>query len=137
MATMSTGTHPHDRARRSAPATIGDAAMVALLSIAALSPSACTSRAERPAATAATGPAGGGARGTDGPPGSAGDWPGWQKDLHGTRYNAAENAITPQTVAGLTLKWSFVFPEVGNRGHGSQPAVVGHTLYVGWGDGRI
>jgi polyvinyl alcohol dehydrogenase (cytochrome) len=45
--------------------------------------------------------------------------------------------ITPATVAGLRLKWSFVFPEVGDRAHGSQPAVVGDTLYVGWGDGRI
>jgi polyvinyl alcohol dehydrogenase (cytochrome) len=45
--------------------------------------------------------------------------------------------ITPSTVAGLKLTWSFVFPDVKNRAHGSQPAVVGHTLYVGWGDGRI
>ena len=118
--------------------TIGDAAIVALLYVAGLSPAACSSRAERPATTAATAPAGAGARGAEGPPSAtAGDWPGWQKDLRGTRYNAAETEITPSTVAGLTLKWSFVFPDKGDRAHGSQPAVVGHTLYVGWGDGRI
>jgi hypothetical protein len=33
-------THPHDRARRSAPRTIGDVAIVALLYVAALSPAA-------------------------------------------------------------------------------------------------
>ena len=126
----------HDRARSSAPWTIG--AIAALLCIAALSPAACSSRAERPVTTAATAPAAAGARGSDGPLGAtAGDWPGWQHDLSGTRYNAAETEITPSTAAGLKLKWSFVFPEVGNHAHGSQPAVVGHTLYVGWGDGKI
>ena len=131
-------THPHDCARRSAPRTLGDAAIGALLCVVALSPAACTSRAERPITTAATAPAGAGARGSEGPPGAtAGDWPGWQKDLRGTRYNAAETVITPATVAGLKLKWSFVFPDVGDRAHGNQPAVVGDTLYVGWGDGRI
>jgi len=40
-------------------------------------------------------------------------------------------------VAGLTLKWSFVFPEVKDGAPASQPAVVGHTLYMGWGDGSI
>ena len=131
-------THPHDRARSSAPRTIGRVAIVALLHIAALSAAACTSRAERPSTTAATASAGTGARGSDGPAdATAGDWPGWQKDLHGTRYNAAETVITPSTVAGLKLKWSFVFPEVGDQQHGNQPAVVGHTLYVGWGDGKL
>ncbi len=127
-------THPHDGARRRAARNLGDVAIVALLHVAALSPAACSSRAERPA----TAPAGAGAHGSDGLAGAtAGDWPGWQKDLRGTRYNAAETVITPSTVAGLKLKWSFVFPEVGDRARGSQPAVVGHTLYVGWGDGRI
>jgi polyvinyl alcohol dehydrogenase (cytochrome) len=127
-------THPHDRTRRSAPRTLGDVAIVALLRVAALGMAACSSGAERPA----TAPAGAEAQGSDGLAGAAaGDWPAWQKDLRGTRYNAAETVITPSTVAGLKLKWSFVFPEVGDRARGSQPAVVGHTLYVGWGDGRI
>ena len=131
-------THPHDRARSRAPRTIGDVALVALLHVAALSPAACTPRAERPVTTAATTPAGAGARGSDGPPdATAGDWPGWQKDLAGTRYNPAETVITPATVGGLKLKWSYVFPEAENRAYGSQPAVVGHTLYVGWADGKI
>jgi polyvinyl alcohol dehydrogenase (cytochrome) len=125
--------HLYDRARRSDPRAISSVVIVALLHVAALSPAACTPRAERPVTTA-----GAGARGSDGLPGAtAGDWPGWQRDLRGTRYNAAETVITPSTVAGLKLKWSFVFPEVGDRAHGSQPAVVGHTLYVGWGDGKV
>src|SRR3954468_3685714 len=106
---------------------MGSVAIVALLHAAALSPAACTPRAEHPVTTAATAPAGAGVRGSDGPPGAtAGDWPGWQKDLHGTRYNAAETAITPSTVTGLKLKWSFVFPEVKDGAPASQPAVVGH-----------
>ncbi len=130
--------HLHDRARSSTPRTNGSVALVALLHVAALSPAACRSRAERPVMTAATAPARAEVRGSDGPPGAtAGDWPGWQKDLRGTRYNPAETVITPSTVAGLKLKWSFVLPDVENGAHGSQPAVVGHTLYVGWGDGRI
>jgi len=130
-------THPHDRARRSASRILGDVIIIAL-HVAALSPAACSSRAERPVTTAATVPAGAGAHGSEGPPGaSAGDWPGWQKDLRGTRYNAAETVITPSTVAGLKLKWSFVFPDAGDDGHGSQPAVVGNTLYVGWEDSKI
>ncbi len=129
-------THPHDRARSSAPRTIGSVAIVALFQVAALSPAGCSSRAERPVTTATTAPAE--AQGTDGPPGAtAGDWPGWQKDLRGTRYNAAETVITPSTVAGLKLKWSFVFPEVEYGAPASQPAVVGHTLYMGSADGRI
>jgi polyvinyl alcohol dehydrogenase (cytochrome) len=131
-------THSHDRARRSALRTIGDVAIVALLYVAALSPAACSSRAERPVTSAATAPAGAGARSTDGLSGAtAGDWPAWQKDLRDTRYNAAETVITPSTVAGLKLKWSFVFPEGGDGLQGSQPAVVGHTLYVGSPDGRV
>jgi polyvinyl alcohol dehydrogenase (cytochrome) len=131
-------THPHHRARDSAPRTIGGVTIVALLHVAALSPAACSSRAERPVTTAAAAPAGVGAHGSDGPPGAtAGDWPGWQKDVRGTRYNAAETEITPSTVAGLKLKWSFVFPELKDSAPASQPAVVGHTLYVGGGDGKI
>ncbi len=97
-------THPHAVARRSARTT-GDVAIVALLYHLALSPAACTSRTDRSVTPVATAPAGAGARDSDGPPGGAdGDWPMWQKDLRGTRYNAAENVITPSTVARLKLK---------------------------------
>jgi len=131
-------THPLDSARHSAHRTIGDVAIVALLCTAALSPAACSSRAERPVTTAGAAPAGAGARDSDGLLGAAaGDWPGWQKDLRGSRYNAAETVITPATVAGLKLKWSFVFPDGDYGQPASQPAVVGHTLYMGFGDGRV
>ena len=130
-------THPHEATRRSARAA-RDAAIVMLVHYLALSQAACTPRADRPVTAAVTAPEGAAARGTDrSPDAAAGDWPTWQGDLRGTRYNSAENVITPSTVAGLKLKWSFVFPEAGDRGRGSQPAVVGRTLYVGWGDGRI
>jgi len=67
-------THSHDRARHSALWTIGGVAIVALRYVAALSPAACSSRAERPVLTAATAPAGVGSRGSDGSPGTtAGD----------------------------------------------------------------
>jgi len=50
-------THPHDRVRSSTPRTIGSIALVVLLHLAALSPAACSSRAERPVMTVATAPA--------------------------------------------------------------------------------
>jgi polyvinyl alcohol dehydrogenase (cytochrome) len=68
--------------------------------------------------------------------GALADWPGWQKDLIGTRFNPVETAITPSSVAGLKLKWAFVFPNQDNQ-TGSQPAVVGDTLYVGGRDAKL
>jgi polyvinyl alcohol dehydrogenase (cytochrome) len=65
-----------------------------------------------------------------------GAWPGWQKDLAGSRFNPAESQITPQTVAGLKLKWAFAFPN-GDGSNGSQPAVVGDTVYVGGRDAKL
>lgn len=74
------------------------------------------------------------------PPASAhprsGDWPSWQKDLRGTRFNPAERGITPANVGGLKLKWAFGFPARAGAPH-SQPAVVGRTIYFGGPDGRF
>ncbi|OLF12776.1 hypothetical protein BLA60_05755 [Actinophytocola xinjiangensis] len=64
------------------------------------------------------------------------NWATWQKDLSGSRHNAAETRFTEQSVAGLELKWSFVFPDV-DGATGSQPAVVDGTLYVGSRDAKF
>ncbi|WP_328603378.1 PQQ-binding-like beta-propeller repeat protein [Amycolatopsis sp. NBC_00345] len=65
------------------------------------------------------------------------DWPTWQKDLSGSRYNAAESKITPATVAGLKLKWAYTYPDVPFARMGSQPAVTDGVLYVGGPDGKF
>lgn len=65
-----------------------------------------------------------------------GDWPTWQQDARGSRYNAGEHRITPRTVGGLELKWAFGFPKAAGPPH-SQPAVVGRTVYFGGPDGRF
>lgn len=65
-----------------------------------------------------------------------GAWPGWQRDLAGSRYNSDEAQITPQTAAGLKLKWAFAFPN-GDGSNGSQPAVVGNTVFVGGRDAKL
>src|SRR4051812_1907563 len=57
-----------------------------------------------------------------------GDWPSWQKDLSGSRFNGQERRITPDNVGGLKLKWAFAYPKNGATPH-SQPAVVGDTVY--------
>lgn len=67
---------------------------------------------------------------------SSEDWSGWQHDARGTRFNPAETQITPSTVGNLKLKWSFVFPNT-DGSNGSQPAVVGDTVYVGSRDGKF
>ncbi|MBY8851072.1 hypothetical protein K7G98_23030, partial [Saccharothrix sp. MB29] len=38
------------------------------------------------------------------------DWPSWQKDLAGSRHNAAEWKLNPATVGKLKLKWAFAYP---------------------------
>lgn len=65
----------------------------------------------------------------------AGDWPGWQKDLIGTRFNPVENTITPSTVGNLRLKWAFVPPNPDGQ-NGGQPSVVGDTVYIGGRDAK-
>jgi polyvinyl alcohol dehydrogenase (cytochrome) len=66
----------------------------------------------------------------------ASNWATWQKDLTGSRHNAAETRFTERSVANLKLKWAFVFPDV-DGATGSQPAVVDNTLYVGSRDAKF
>jgi polyvinyl alcohol dehydrogenase (cytochrome) len=64
------------------------------------------------------------------------DWPGWQKDLIGTRFNAFERTITASNVGNLKLKWAFVLPNPDNFNSG-QPSVVGDTLFIGGRDAKL
>ncbi len=65
------------------------------------------------------------------------DWPMWQRGPDGSRFDVAETAINPATVGGLKLKWAYAYAPVANAAHGSQPAVVDGTLYVGAPDHKF
>jgi polyvinyl alcohol dehydrogenase (cytochrome) len=65
------------------------------------------------------------------------DWPTWQKDVFGTRFNPVERQITPSAASELKLKWAFVFDDIPYARTGSQPAVVDDVLYVGGPDGKL
>ena len=67
--------------------------------------------------------------------GRGAEWTSWQKDLVGSRHNAAERKITERTVADLKLKWAFAFPKVPFLTAHSQPAIVDGTMYFGGPDG--
>ncbi|MFF0454388.1 PQQ-binding-like beta-propeller repeat protein [Nocardia africana] len=68
-------------------------------------------------------------------PAAGGDWPMWQFDPTGSRYNPNETTLTPANVGSLKLEWAFAFP--GAVAASSQPAVVGSVLYVGGRDGKL
>lgn len=65
------------------------------------------------------------------------DWPTWQLNTSGTRYNAHERTITPRNVDRLELKWAYTFAKVPYARVGSQPAVSDGVLYVGGPDGTF
>jgi polyvinyl alcohol dehydrogenase (cytochrome) len=67
-----------------------------------------------------------------------GDWSTWQHDIRGSRFNAAENTITPSNVQQLKLKWAYAYPFLNNDARiGSQPAIVNGVLYVGSPDAKL
>lgn len=59
-----------------------------------------------------------------------GDWSTWQKDVHGSRFNGAEHAITAANAGKLKLKWAFAYPKDAGDPH-SQPAIVDGVAYFG------
>lgn len=63
-----------------------------------------------------------------------GDWPTWQHDTYGSRFNGAEHRLTPGNVGGLKLKWAFTYPKDAGTPR-SQPAVTGGVAYFGGPDG--
>src|SRR5689334_2700920 len=66
-----------------------------------------------------------------------GDWAGWQKDLRGSRHNAAEWRLNQNNASKHKLKWAFAYPKGEINFVRSQPAVVGDTIYFGSPDGRF
>ncbi|MDT7788256.1 MAG: hypothetical protein QOF58_6675 [Pseudonocardiales bacterium] len=66
-----------------------------------------------------------------------GDWAGWQKDLNGSRHNAAEWRLNQNNAGKLKLKWAFAYPKGEVEFVRSQPAVVGDTIYFGSPDGKF
>jgi polyvinyl alcohol dehydrogenase (cytochrome) len=68
---------------------------------------------------------------------SSSDWTMWQKDIRGSRHNAAERKITPETVGDLELKWAYTFEPLPYATIGSQPAIVDGVLYVGTSDAKF
>lgn len=65
------------------------------------------------------------------------DWPTWQLNPQGTRYNKDERRIRPHNVDELELKWAYTFGHVPYARVGSQPAVADGVLYVGGPDGEF
>ncbi|MPZ81108.1 MAG: PQQ-binding-like beta-propeller repeat protein [Actinophytocola sp.] len=65
------------------------------------------------------------------------DWPTWQLDTVGSRYNANEREITPRNAGQLELKYAYTFGNVPYARVGSQPAVADGVLYVGGPDGEF
>ncbi|WP_158891072.1 PQQ-binding-like beta-propeller repeat protein [Amycolatopsis anabasis] len=65
-----------------------------------------------------------------------GDWPTWQADKSGSRFNAAEHVINPRTAGNLKLKWAFAFPKTGFPLK-SQPAVADGDIFFGGPDGKF
>lgn len=61
------------------------------------------------------------------------DWPMYNRDPEGTRYNPAETALGADTVGGLRVLWSLPTPAAV---HGT-PAVVDDTVYVGDASGTF
>jgi len=57
------------------------------------------------------------------------DWPQFHFEADGTRLNPYENGLTPKTVRGLRLEWSYT---TGNEVW-SSPAVANGVVYVGSG----
>jgi polyvinyl alcohol dehydrogenase (cytochrome) len=54
------------------------------------------------------------------------DWPMYNHDPQGTRYNSAETVLTPATVGGLGIRWTF--PTAGPIA--GTPAVVNDHVFV-------
>ncbi|WP_020672242.1 PQQ-binding-like beta-propeller repeat protein [Amycolatopsis nigrescens] len=71
-----------------------------------------------------------------GEPARRGDWPSWQGDSSGSRFNPAEHRINPATAGKLKLKWAFAYPKTGFPAK-SQPAVVGGDIFFGSPDGKF
>src|SRR5262245_9878293 len=61
------------------------------------------------------------------------DWPMFNHDATGTRYNHAETRLRPDNVAGLQVKWSFPTPGA----VAGTPAVVNDIVYAADSTGTV
>src|SRR5262245_28683601 len=57
----------------------------------------------------------------------ANDWPMYNHDVEGTRYNAAEKTLGAGNVGGLHVLWRYATPAP----VAATPAVVGGVIYAG------
>jgi polyvinyl alcohol dehydrogenase (cytochrome) len=114
MATMATGLSDADR-RLVATHVAGRAFGAAASADAASMPNQCRAA---PLGNPLSGPA----------------WNGWGVDLANTRFQPAAG-LTAATVAQLTLKWAFGFPN-GRQAFG-QPTIAGGRIYVGSDNGFV
>jgi polyvinyl alcohol dehydrogenase (cytochrome) len=61
------------------------------------------------------------------------DWPMYNHDVAGTRYNSAEDQLGPQNVSGLKVQWTFPTKAV----VAGTPAVVGNHIYAADASGTV
>jgi polyvinyl alcohol dehydrogenase (cytochrome) len=66
-------------------------------------------------------------------PGDPKDWPMYNHDPEGSRYNSAETRLRPDNVGGLQVQWSF--PTVGAVA--GTPAVVNDVVYAADSEGWV
>jgi polyvinyl alcohol dehydrogenase (cytochrome) len=74
-----------------------------------------------------------GSNGVDVVPADPNDWPMYNHDPAGTRDNSAEHTLSPATVGGLQVKWTF--PTVGAVA--GTPAVVNDVVYAADSEGWV
>jgi polyvinyl alcohol dehydrogenase (cytochrome) len=77
--------------------------------------------------------AAGGSNRVDVVPADPNDWPMYNHDPAGTRDNSAEHTLSPATVGGLEVKWTF--PTVGAVA--GTPAVVNDVVYAADSEGWV
>jgi outer membrane protein assembly factor BamB len=61
------------------------------------------------------------------------EWPKFHLDVASTGFNPRETVLSPATVGGLTVKWTFG----ADGGLGSSPVVVGGVAYTASGGGQV
>src|SRR5262245_26303798 len=71
--------------------------------------------------------------GVDVVPGNPQDWPMYNHDPQGTRYNSAETALSPATAGDLEVLWRFATPGA----IAGTPAVVDDTVYAADSTGTV
>lgn len=63
-----------------------------------------------------------------------GDWPMYNHDAAGSRFNSAETTLGASNVGNAKVVWNFQIPDAGVSG---TPAVVGGRVFAGDSAGRV